>query len=233
MEDSGKLTLLGVMVGPWTRAFENWAVMARRYGWRHRILGRATTRYVPHLTKVQCLLEHCSGLPRSELVCYLDGTDGFVCDAPQRVLAAYRAYGRSLVFGAERGPYPEHEFPVPDPVWRWANAGAFVGEAGVVADGLSEGHALGDWENHGFVCDQHAFNLFFHHPKGQGLATVDHRREIVANVAGGPDTVGDYARHRQKVTRGRPEGCSSILHFFGGNRAGYNRFARLYGLLEI
>ena len=69
--------------------------------------------------------------------------------------------------------------------------------------------------------------------KGHGLATVDHRREIVANVGSGPDDVGDFARHRRKVSRGSPEGCASILHFFGGNRSGYNRFGRLYGLLEI
>ena len=233
MGDGGRLTLLGVMVGPWTRAFENWVVMARRCAWRHHILGREISRYVPHLTKVQLLLEHCAGLPRDELVCYLDATDGFVCDSLERVLAAYRSYGRPLVFGAEHGPYPEHDYNVPDPVWRWANAGAFVGAAGVIADGLRNGYALGDWETYGFVSDQHALNLFFHCPENRGLATVDHRRQIVTNVAAGPFDTGDFARHRQKVACGRREGCSSILHFFGGNRVGYNRFARLYGLLEI
>ena len=225
--------LLGMMAGPWRPAFENWIEMAKRHGHRYRIIGREIRDFVPFITKLQCLLACLRSLPCSQIVFYLDASDGFVCSDPQNVLKRYRFYETPVVLGAERGPYPTHAFAVPDPAWRWANSGAFVAEAGVMADALQSGYGLEDWERFGHVSDQHAVNLHFHLPEHRDKATVDFRRLLVANIGTLPglqDQLGHMLTHLPVAEHWR---LVSSLHFFGGNRSGYNAFASSYGLRTI
>jgi hypothetical protein len=224
-----ELLLIGLTAGPWQSAFDNWVEMAERYGYRYELVGRGFEPYVPHFTKWQLLLDYFDDLPRRRLVFYVDASDGFVCDDAAQTLLRYRSYKAPLVLGAEDDPHRSHSFDVPARRWRWANAGSYVGEAGVVADALRGGYGLVDWEKLGRVCDQAAMIRYLLLPENRHVATVDYRRTIVENIMASPHRE-ELAQHRVMLEHGAAHMCTSSVHFFGGNGRGYNSFAELYEL---
>ena len=215
------LLLVGVTAGAWRSAFDNWVEMADRYGYRYELVGRDWTGpYVPHATKWQLLRDYFASQPRTRLVFYLDAADAFVCDGPAATLARFRSYGCPLVVGAEHSA---------EQGWRNGNTGAYVGEAGVIADALRDGIALEDWERYGHVCDQHAMLLYFNLPENRHQVARDHRRVMVQNVAAS-ERYEEFDQHRL-ILNARPTlPSTSSVHFYGDNGRGYNAFARLYGL---
>lgn len=224
------LLLVGLAVGPWRPAYDNWIEMAERYGWRYEILGRDIAEpYIPHATKWRVLRDYFADQPRERACFYLDAADGFVCDAPGAALARYRSYGTPLVFGAEASSTRENLLRIPDPTWCYGNAGGFVGTAGVSADALSKGYELENWEQFGRVSDQHAMLKYLALPQNRDLATVDHRRVLVQNIARA-ERYDEYEAHRTALTARTRRFPTSGVHCYGDNGPGYNTFAELYGL---
>ncbi len=227
-----ELLLVGLTAGPWQPAFDNWIEMAERHHYRYELVGRGFEPYVPGYSKWRLLLDYFEDLPRDRLVFYLDSADGFVCDQPAPTLARYRSYGVPLVLSAEDIQHPTHNFEVPDRSWRWACAGGYVGEAGIVADALRRGYEIVDWGAYGRVSDQGAMIHYLRLPENQHLATIDYRRTIVENIKGSKQK-DELTRHRRMVKYGLPGACTSSVHFYGGNGRGYNAFAELYGLAPL
>jgi len=222
------LLLVGLAVGPTRAAFDNWIEMAERYGYRYELLRRADEPYVAHYTKWRLLVEYFEALPRDQLVFHVDVSDAFVCDDAAQTLARYRSYRRRLVMGAEDCGR-QGSFDVPDRRWCHANAGVYVGEAGVVADALREGYALINWDDRDHVSDQPAMIRYLRLPEHRQFATVDHRRTIASNIKASPHAE-ELAAHRAMLEHGADHVSTSSVHFYGGNGSGYNAFAELYGL---
>jgi glycosyltransferase involved in cell wall biosynthesis len=224
--------LVGLTVGPWQPAFDNWVEMADRHGYAYELVGvEVAEPYIPHATKWKVLADFLADLPRDRLIFYLDAADAFVCDAPSHTLARYRAYSVPLLVGAEprrRGK----GYDVPDPTWRFGNTGAFIGEAGIAADALRKGYELQDWDEFGHVSDQRAMNLYLQRPGNEHLATIDYRRTIVMNIAAS-ESAEVFEQHRELLDHEVPRPPTSSVHFYGGNGPGYNLFARLYGLTPV
>jgi len=230
-----KLLLTGLMAGPRWPSYDNWFEMADRYGFETNILGRDEAKFVPFYTKWKCILDYVRSLPEDEIVFYLDPLDAFVCDSPENILAKYRSYDTPLVIGAEDGPYPTHDFDVPDPFWRWGNTGMMIGRAGTIREAYEGGYELEDWEAFGHVSDQHALIKYVLLPENVGMCTVDYRRTIVSNNWVGAKNANledQYERHRHRLQAGHdsdPE-CASAMHFYARHISGYDWFADLYGL---
>jgi hypothetical protein len=223
------LLLVGVTVGPWRAAFDNWIEMAERNGFRYELLGREIAEpYIAGATKLRCLRDFFADQPRSRLVFHLDASDGFVCDEPTSTLGRYESYGLPLVMSAEQGPRAL-PFDVPDPTWRWACAGAYVGEAGVVADALREGYEMVNWAKYGEVSDQWAMIRYLHRHGNEHLGTVDYRRTIIKNIEASTNHA-EFEAHREWLDGHHTGSLTSAVHFFGNNGRGYNSFAHLYGL---
>lgn len=227
------LLLVGLVVGPWRTAYDNWVEMAERYGYRYEIVGGEVAEpYVPHATKWRVLLDYFADQPRDRVAFYLDVADGFVCDRPSIALERYRSYGTPLVFGAEANSTRKNRLDVPDPTWRYGNSGGFVGEAGVVADALRGGYGLADRERFGKVSDQHAMIEYLALPEHRHLATLDHRRVLVQNLARAPH-YEEYDAHRTALNTRSKRSSTSSVHCYGDNGPGYNTFAALYGLKRV
>ena len=227
------LLLVGLAVGPWQPAYDNWVEMAERYGYRYEILGREIAEpYIPHATKWRVLLDYFADQPRDRVAFYLDAADGFVCDTPAITLRRYRSYAKPLVFGAEASSSLEERFDVPDPTWRYGNSGGYIGEAGVIADALREGYELVDWDLVGRVRDQWAMLEYVTLPQHRHLATVDHRRVLVQNIARAPH-YQEREGHRSTVDGRSNRPPTSSVHFYGDNGPGYNTFAELYGMAPV
>ena len=224
---AGGVRLVGLCVGRWRSQFDNWLEMAQRYGYEHELIGEELAEpYLAHATKWRLTLDYFSSLPRDRVVFYLDSTDGFVCDTPDAALERYRSYGAPLVLSAQ---YLDTA-PADDPEQRWSigNAGAYIGEAGVIADALRDGFDRADWGEFGRVSDQHAMLLHFQDRANRHLLAIDFRRSITQNIAASP-LAEEYEEHRTARERSASPSTSSV-HFFGDNGHDYNAFARLYGL---
>lgn len=229
-----ELRLVGLGVGPWRPAFDNWVEMAERHEHRFEFLGRQIAEpYVPHETKRRILVDYLAELPPSQLVFYLDSTDGWVCEGPATVLERYSSYDRRLVMSAEPGR--RRQFDVSDPIWHCGCAGAFIGEAGVIVEALRLGYDLIDWEAFGRVSDQRAMLAYVHQPARRHVATVDHRRVLTQNIARVPDDeeYEEYEGHRVALESASNPSPTASVHFYGDNGPGYNRFADLYGLAKV
>lgn len=224
------LLLVGLTAGPWRPTFDNWIEMAERFDYQYELVGLDVAEpYVPHATKWRVLLDYFEDLPRDRVVFYLDAADGFVTADGTVTRARYESYGTPIVFGAESVSGGGRGFDVPDPEWRRGNAGGYVGLAGVVADVLREGYELNDWEKWGLVSDQRAMLTVVRRDAARSLATVDHRRCIVQNIAASK-SYPELDEHRLSLDGHAAVRSASSVHFFGDNGRGYNEFARLYGL---
>ncbi|MGA8262239.1 MAG: hypothetical protein WB783_18695 [Arenicellales bacterium] len=151
------------------------------------------------------------------------------------MIERYEGYGRSVVLGAERGPYPTHAYDVPEDfnseLWRWGNAGMVIGPGGDRRNALEGGYALEDWTRFGHVSDQHALGLYFCRYRNRRKATVDYRRALVANCHAGTDDPSLYEIHLDRLHEGYTGTLPASMHFFvDGNEHAYDSFASLYGL---
>jgi hypothetical protein len=227
---SDELLLVGLNVGGWRPAFDNWIEMAQHHGYEWELIGGDVAEpFIAFATKWRLMLDFLSDQPRDRLVFFLDSTDAFVCDDVDSALARYRSYGTPVVLGAEHSGRPASE----DPEKRRSsgNSGAIVGEAGVVVDALRVGFEIPDWHEFEEVNDQHALLLYFQHEQHQGKLAIDHRRVVVQNIAAS-DHADEYEEHRARLQQCARASTSSV-HFFGENGRDYNAFARLYGLMPV
>ncbi len=224
-KDSSVL-LFSTMAGKWRRAFSNWVGMAERFGYDYAILGR-NQGYLKHYSKCRAAHDFLLGLPPDRLVCQLDSTDAFICAPPDTLQRRFLDHDADMVVGAERGPFPENSWDGGKP-WSWSNTGLVIARAEhfvqVLGDILAPTRSnLELWDDYGHFCDQHAFNV---HLLGGATGVGAHlntSRDLVVNW----DEASDGGIAQGTV----PDTCA--LHFFGGQIAAYNRFARCLELERL
>jgi hypothetical protein len=100
------LLLVGMAVGVWRPAFDNWIEMANRHGYAYELVGRELAEpYREHATRSLLMLRFLGELPPNRLVCFVDMMDAFVCEDVEALLERYGECGRSVVIGAHAGLY--------------------------------------------------------------------------------------------------------------------------------
>ncbi len=217
--------LFSTMAGKWRKGFANWVDMAERFGYDYAILGR-NQGYLKHYSKCRAAHDFLLGLPPDTLVCQLDSTDAFICAPPDTLSRRFLDHGVDMVVGAERGPHPENSWDG-GKSWSWGNTGLVIARAEQVVQVLGEilsptRRNLELWDDYGHFCDQHAFNVHLLRGATGIVARLNTSRDLVVNWDEATD-----AEDAQAV----PDTCA--LHFYGGQFAAYNRFARRLGLEQL
>lgn len=219
------VVLIGMRAGPKRPAFSNWIKMAKHFRYDYALLGKHQP-YVPHYSKAKAPYDFIKKLPAQTLVCILDSTDGFICAGPDTLRRNFLSYNKSIVFGAEKGPYPENSWKNNEP-WSWCNAGFIMGYAGALTQTYHDILTLSPknniiWDRYGHFCDQHAFNLYFLNEQTQNEATIDDQRKLVWNWDPSNDDVMDIAK-----------GATCAVHFFGNRFAYYDIVGQTFKLKPL
>lgn len=178
----------------------------RLLGWGSPVDGLALQR------KAHAVAEEVARYDPSQLVLFADAFDVLFLDGADAILDTYTRLGRPLVFGAEKGCYPdgalEDEYPEAPTPWRFLNSGAYMGPAGCVRTALAE--MLAHPRAAEGAMDQELAALV--HLRGRSPIALDHRCELFMNLhLSQHDIVWTNGRPCNRVTGTRP----ALLHFNG------------------
>lgn len=143
--------------------------------------------YPGHAARARLVLERLRTLPEDEIVVHTDCFDVVLIRDPAELVARFRAFGAPIVISTEPGftwklpgrlrasrAYPKAGGK--SGMYRYLNAGCYVGKAGALAAMLSELDYASAVD-----CDQSLLNKWF--MENPGRAALDYDQEIFASSA--------------------------------------------------
>lgn len=161
------------------------------HGMSPKLLGWKTAPDGALRNKVTAVAAEIADYDDSRIVLFADAFDVFFLDPLSVIVEHFRAFGKPIVFGAEKccapywelaGDYPESVTP-----WRYLNSGVYIGYAGALKELFREMLAFPEVAMRpGWAApmeqamDQELAT--FVHLYGSSEITLDHRCEIFMNV---------------------------------------------------